>query len=124
MTPIVGEPNGFVWEGELGTGELKFVTQQSDFYPSFGRDGSDENKLIYRQDENDGPDNKFNIKRGASYRVKVNLNTLDIEITNLDGEEPDNSEFWMIRTQSFSLIMENCRTVLSGFQKTKKGLKW
>ena len=98
MTPIAGEPNGFVWEGELGTGELKFVTQQSDFYPSFGRDGSDENKLIYRQDENDGPDNKFNIKRGASYRVKVNLNTLDIEITNLDGEEPDNSEFWMIGT--------------------------
>ena len=98
MTPIAGEPNGFVWEGELGTGELKFVTQQSDFYPSFGRDGSDENKLIYRQDENDGPDNKFNIKRDASYRVKVNLNTLDIEITNLDGEEPDNSEFWMIGT--------------------------
>lgn len=139
MTPIADEPNGFVWEGELRTGELKFVTQQSDFYPSFGRDGSDENKLIYRQDENDGPDNKFNIKRGASYRVKVNLNTLDIEITNLDGEEPDNSEFWMIgtaagetpiamtkmiRTQSFSLIMENCRTVLSEFQKTKKGLKW
>lgn len=98
MTPIADEPNGFVWEGELRTGELKFVTQQSDFYPSFGRDGSDENKLIYRQDENDGPDNKFNIKRGASYRVKVNLNTLDIEITNLDGEEPDNSEFWMIGT--------------------------
>ena len=98
MESIEDEPNGFVWEGELGTGELKFVTQQSDFYPSFGRDGSDENKLIYRQDENDGPDNKFNIKRGASYRVKVNLNTLDIEITNLDGEEPDNSEFWMIGT--------------------------
>ena len=98
MESIDDEPNGFVWEGELRTGELKFVTQQSDFYPSFGRDGSDENKLIYRQDENDGPDNKFNIKRGASYRVKVNLNTLDIEITNLDGEEPDNSEFWMIGT--------------------------
>ncbi len=98
MESIEDEPNGFVWEGELRTGELKFVTQQSDFYPSFGRDGSDENKLIYRQDENDGPDNKFNIKRGASYRVKVNLNTLDIEITNLDGEEPDNSEFWMIGT--------------------------
>ena len=98
MTPIADERNGFVWEGELKTGQLKFVTQQSNFYPSFGRDESDENKLIYRQDENDGPDNKFNIKRGASYRVKVNLNTLDIEITNLDGEEPDNSEFWMIGT--------------------------
>lgn len=98
MESIEDEPNGFVWEGVLLSGELKFVLQKTSFVPSFNKDGEDENKLIYRQDENDGPDNKFNIKRGASYRVKVNLNTLDIEITNLDGEEPDNSEFWMIGT--------------------------
>ena len=97
MTPIAGEPNGFVWEGELKKGNLKFVTQQSAFYPSFGRDGNAENKLIMiNEGEHDGDENKFDIKRGANYRVKVNLNTLDIEITNLDGEEPDNSEFWLI----------------------------
>lgn len=98
MTSIVNEPNGFIWEGELAKGELKFVTQQSDFYPSFGRDGNDENKLVIRKSDNDGPDNKFNIKRGANYRIKLNLSTLNIEITNLDGEEPDNSEFWIIGT--------------------------
>ena len=99
MTPIADERNGFVWEGELKTGQLKFVTQQSNFYPSFGKDGNAENKLILiNEGEHDGDENKFNIKRGANYRIKLNLSTLDIEFTNLDGEEPDNSEFWMIGT--------------------------
>ena len=99
MTPIADERNGFVWEGELKTGQLKFVTQQSNFYPSFGKDGNAENKLnLINEGEHDGDENKFNIKRGANYRIKLNLSTLDIEFTNLDGEEPDNSEFWMIGT--------------------------
>ena len=60
---------------------------------------NDENKLILiNEGEHDGDENKFNIKRGANYRIKLNLSTLDIEFTNLDGEEPDNSEFWMIGT--------------------------
>lgn len=99
MAPIANEPNGFMWEGELKKGNLKFVTQQSAFYPSFGKDGNAENKLItINEGEHDGDENKFNIKRGANYRIKLNLSTLDIEITNLDGEEPDNSEFWIVGT--------------------------
>lgn len=96
MTSIPDEPNGFMWEGELKKGELKFVPQQGDFNPSFGRDGDAANKLIYRADDNDGPDNKFIIKRGATYRIKLNLGTLAIEITNLDGEEPTDSEYWVV----------------------------
>lgn len=93
--------NGMALFGKekLKTGQLKFVTQQSNFYPSFGKDGNAENKLILiNEGEHDGDENKFNIKRGANYRIKLNLSTLDIEFTNLDGEEPDNSEFWMIGT--------------------------
>jgi hypothetical protein len=82
MTPIADERNGFVWEGELKTGQLKFVTQQSNFYPSFGKDGNAENKLILiNEGEHDGDENKFNIEHG-NYRIRLNLSTLDIEITN------------------------------------------
>jgi hypothetical protein len=58
------------------------VTQQSNFYPSFGKDGNAENKLILiNEGEHDGDENKFNIEHG-NYRIRLNLSTLDIEITN------------------------------------------
>ena len=95
LTKITNEPNGFSWEGELKKGDLKFVTQQGDFYPSFGRDGNNPDKLIFRENENDGADNKFAIKRTANYRIKLNLSTLDIVITNLDGEDPTDGEYWI-----------------------------
>ena len=99
LTKITNEPNGFTWEGELKQGDLKFVTQQSSFDPSFCRDGSDANKLIFRKNDSDGADNKFSIKSTGNYRITLNLSTLDITITNLGGDNPPVLAFnqiWMM----------------------------
>ena len=69
----------------LLSGELKFVLQKTSFVPSFNKDGEDENKLVYRESD-DEPDEKFMISTPGNYRIKLNLSTLDIEITDLGGE--------------------------------------
>lgn len=96
MTALTDEVGGFEWEGVLLAGEFKFMPQREDWIPSFNKDSSQENKLIYRTSE-DVADEKFVISRTSNYRVKVNIETLDIEITDLGGDFPAYSgQIWMM----------------------------
>ena len=91
----------FTWEGELNAGELRFVCQQSSFWPGYVKDALNENKVKYYTDvPPDGEDLKFNIPAAGTYRIILNIETLDISIEPTGGtvipEDPDYSQVWVI----------------------------
>ncbi len=72
----------FSWTGNLHAGEFKFITEKGSFLPSYGNGG--DGKLVYRDSE-DQPDPKFEIAEGHAYKVDVNLLTLTVSVTKVDG---------------------------------------
>lgn len=92
MTPIEGEVGGFYWEGHLSWAEkpsdrgLKFITELGSFMPSYNQDGENPNKLVLR-DSDDDPDVKFSIPNPGTYRIKLNLESMDISIECIKAEE-------------------------------------
>ena len=122
MESIEDEPNGFVWEGVLLSGELKFVLQKTSFVPSFNKDGEDENKLVYRESY-DEPDETFMISAPGNYRIKLNLSTLDIEITDLGGEMVY-PNLWMIGTATSGEWSLDNATKMTPIADERNGFVW
>ncbi|MDP4276832.1 MAG: SusF/SusE family outer membrane protein [Bacteroidota bacterium] len=85
MNPISGEAGGFVWIGDLSTGNFKFLTTNTGWMPSYNKDAtSGTPKLVYR-DADTQPDEQFTIEKTGSYRIAVNLIDLTISITAMKG---------------------------------------
>lgn len=88
MIPDYESPELFTWEGMLNAGELKFNTQLGSWYPCYVRDETDPTKMHFREQETDYPDNKWQIETVGTYHIRINIDSLTISITNLDGEVP------------------------------------
>ena len=89
MTAVNGEKGGFTWNGELSMGELKFLVNTNDWFPCYVKDENNENKIVYRDAEHEEtiPDNKFVFESEGNFKIDLNINTLDITITQLEGPE-------------------------------------
>ena len=92
MNTVSGTAGGFVWQGKLNAGELKFITTLGSFFPSYNK-GADESKLFFRQSD-DEPDDKFTIPAAGIYKISVNIINLAIYIETLDA--PEYSELWLV----------------------------
>lgn len=92
MNTVSGTAGGFVWQGKLRAGSLKFISTPGQFLPSYNR-GSDDTKLLFREDES-SPDDKFTIPTTGIYKVSVNIISLSIHIEALDA--PEYSELWFV----------------------------
>lgn len=85
MNPISGQAGGFTVTTNLVSGTFKFLTDNSDFLPSYNRDdNSAEPKLVYREDNSD-PDEQFVITSSGRYRITVNIIDLTILIEELEA---------------------------------------
>lgn len=85
-TEMARTDNGvFTWTGNLNTGELKFITTQGQFLPSYNNDGH--GGLILRTSD-DQPDEKFIITEAHCYKVDVNLLDLTVSFTQTEGITP------------------------------------
>lgn len=92
MNTVSGAAGGFIWQGKLNAGELKFITTLGGFLPSYNK-GSDNTKLSYRESDDD-PDEKFTIPTTGIYKISVNIINLTISIETLDA--PEYSELWLV----------------------------
>lgn len=92
MNTVSGVAGGFVWQGKLNAGELKFITTLGQFLPSYGK-GADDTKVYFRESDND-PDEKFIIPTAGVYRISINIINLAIHIEALDA--PEFSELWVV----------------------------
>ena len=75
----------FTWEGNLKTGSLKFLTTLGEWIPSYNKGADD--KMVLRTSFDD-PDEQWQITEDHFYRVDVNLLTLEMTLTQTDGEAP------------------------------------
>lgn len=92
MNTVSGATGGFVWQGKLNAGELKFITTLGNFLPSYNK-GSDDTKLYFREVD-DEPDGKFTIPTAGIYKISVNIINLTIQIETLDA--PEYSDLWFV----------------------------
>lgn len=92
MNTVSGAAGGFVWQGKLNAGELKFITTSGQFLPSYNK-GADDTKLSFRESDDD-PDDKFSIPSTGIYKISVNIINLTIHINALDA--PEYSELWFV----------------------------
>lgn len=81
LTPQ-SDPTIFIYQGTLNAGELKFITSQGQFLPSYQK-GADDSHLVYRTLDSE-PDNKFTVSTAAVYKVIVSLLDLTVSISKLD----------------------------------------
>ena len=91
MMPIPGEEGGFSWSGELGMGEIKFVTSLEEWVPSYGQ-GVEEGTLYLRtkmwEDESESietEDPKIKISDPGTYRITVNIETMTYSMVKTGG---------------------------------------
>lgn len=91
MMPIPGEDGGFSWSGELGMGEIKFVTSLEEWVPSYGQ-GVEEGTLYLRtkmwEDESESietEDPKIKISDPGTYRITVNIETMTYSMVKTGG---------------------------------------
>jgi hypothetical protein len=92
MNTVTGAAGGFVWQGKLNAGELKFITTLGDLLPSYNK-GSDDTGLVLRESD-DAPDDKFIISATGIYKISVNIINLTIYIETLDA--PEYGELWFV----------------------------
>ena len=93
MNSITGAAGGFVWQGKLKAGKLKFITTLGEFTPSYNK-GADNTKLYYRETENDSYDEQFEIPSTGVYKITLNIINLAIKIEAL--EAPEYGELWFV----------------------------
>ncbi|MFT4070829.1 MAG: SusF/SusE family outer membrane protein [Dysgonamonadaceae bacterium] len=91
MNSVAGTVGGFVWQGKLNAGELKFITTLGHFTPSYNK-GADATTLYLRQSDQDAYDEKFVIPTTGTYKVTMNILSLTISIEAL--EAPLYSDLW------------------------------
>ena len=91
------QPGLFTWTGNLYVGELKFITTQGEFLPSYNRDATadDEWTLVYRTSD-DEPDEKFNITEEGGYTLTVDLLNLTLEIETANVNVPPYSSIYFV----------------------------
>jgi len=84
----------FVYQGTLGTGNLKFITTLGQLMPSYQM-GADASHVVYRTDLSQ-PDDQFSIVDPGVYKVTVNLLDLTVSINKVNL--PPYSTIYMIGT--------------------------
>lgn len=91
------KPGLFTWTGTLKAGELKFITTQGEFLPSYNRDATadDEWTLVYR-DADDQPDEKFTIAEAGGYALTVDLLNLTLQIETAEVNTPPFSQIYFV----------------------------
>ena len=87
----------FSWTGKMNVGEFKFITTPGSFLPSYNKAG--EGRLVLRTSD-DQPDEKFNITEEHFYKIDVNLLTLTVSVTPVDGETPLFSELYFVGNET------------------------
>jgi starch-binding outer membrane protein SusE/F len=84
MNSVTGEAGGFVWTGDLNPGTFKLLTTNTSELPSYNRDASSSDKLVYREADTD-VDNLFTIATSGTYKVTVNIIDLTITVEATSG---------------------------------------
>jgi hypothetical protein len=92
MTPLTSEPTTFVYQGALASGELKFITTQGQFLPSYNK-GADDSHIVYRTLDTEA-DEKFTIAEAGVYKITVSL--LDLTISFNKMNLPPYSTIYMV----------------------------
>ena len=93
-TEMTRQDNGkFTWEGNLVEGDYKFVTNKSDFLPSYNNDG--EGNLVYRSSDEE-PDEKFHIDEAHYYRINVDLLEGTLTCEKADGMRPSYDQIFFV----------------------------
>lgn len=92
MTPDEDKPYIFTYDGNLSTGNIKFITTLGSFLPSYNK-GQDSTKLVYRTQDSQ-PDDQFAITQAGAYKITANLVDLTISIERKAG--PDYNKLWVI----------------------------
>jgi len=82
MKPDANEPTIFIYQGQLFSGTLKFITLRGQELPSYNK-GSSEELLTLRMESTD-PDNMFNIPLAGVYKIVVNLLDLTVNIEKIN----------------------------------------
>ncbi|WP_026166372.1 SusF/SusE family outer membrane protein [Bacteroides propionicifaciens] len=93
MNSVTGAAGGFVWQGKLKAGKLKFITTLGEFTPSYNK-GADDTKLYYRETGDDSYDEQFEIPTAGVYKITLNIINLAIKIEAL--EAPEYGELWLV----------------------------
>ena len=83
----------FTWEGNLRTGEMKFITTRGSFLPSYNR--ADDGSMVLRTSD-DEPDGKWTITEDHAYKVTVNLLTGTLSMEQTSGEQPRWTELFFV----------------------------
>ena len=79
----------FTWTGRMNSGDFKFVTNRTDFWPGYVRDGSDPTGMTlkyFAAQPSDGEDLKFNLAAGGTYTITVDVLNLTLKIEEAEGE--------------------------------------
>lgn len=92
MNTVSGTAGGFVWQGKLNVGELKFITTLGEFMPGYGKGENDTKLSLIESDED--LDEKFEINATGIYRISLNIINLTIFIEALDA--PEYNELWFV----------------------------
>lgn len=87
----------FTWTGNLSEGNLKFITTLGQFLPSYNNNGS--GKLVYRTSEDD-PDEQFRVDEAHCYKVDVNLLTLTMTMTQVEGVAPEYDNIYLVGNET------------------------
>lgn len=89
----------FTWTGRLNAGELKFVTQRTDFWPGYVRDGSDESgrKLkFFASQPSDAEDLKFEIAKAGTYNLRVDVLNLTFTYEESSADLPPYEQIYFV----------------------------
>lgn len=95
MTADYDNMSLFTWEGVLKKGELKFITQLGSWLPCYVRDENDPGKMVFRENEEDYPDNKWNIESAGIYRIEMNTEALTIQFSKT-GDVEEEKHLYMV----------------------------
>jgi len=87
MTASPSDPTTFTFQGSLFAGDLKFITTQGQFLPSYQK-GTDNSTLVYRSEESQ-PDDQFVVDEAGKYIITLNLVDLTISIEKQAGPTYD-----------------------------------
>lgn len=82
----------FTWQGQLGSGDIKFLTTIGEWLPSYQK-GATENSLVIRTDFSQ-PDDKHRIEQAGMYKITVDVIELTYKAEAL-AASPYN-ELWIV----------------------------
>ncbi|RYF93870.1 MAG: SusF/SusE family outer membrane protein, partial [Chitinophagaceae bacterium] len=92
LTPSLSEPGVFTYQGQLRSGNYKFITGLGSFLPSYNK-GADAEHLVYRTLDSQ-PDEQFSNTSQGLYNISVNLLNLSISVTA--ANTPPYTRLWLL----------------------------